>query len=144
MTATHAYVSRRPCGHPVGLCVDDPAHPRDTAKFVASEVRGGNTVERVTIEEARVIGVEYCACNAQADLLHSDDMKLLLAELRELRGLLATPFDDDIQPPAAQVGRHRPFVLFVDAGVERAISIEYAIQLGAGLIRAALEAKERL
>lgn len=62
MTATHAYVSRRPCTHPLALMVDLPDSPRETAKFVAAEIRAGNTVERVTIEEARQIGVVYCAC----------------------------------------------------------------------------------
>lgn len=60
--ATHAYVVRRPCTHPVALAVDMPDDPRGTAKFVAKEIRAGNTVERVTIEEARAIGVVYCAC----------------------------------------------------------------------------------
>lgn len=60
--ATHAYVVRRPCGHPLALAVDVPDDTKGTARFVAKEIRAGNTVERVTIEEARVIGVVYCAC----------------------------------------------------------------------------------
>lgn len=60
--ATHAYVSRRPCGHPLALMVDMPDDTRGTAKFVAAEVRAGQTIERVTIEEARAIGVVYCYC----------------------------------------------------------------------------------
>lgn len=60
--ATHAYVSRRSCGHPIALMVDLPDDPRGTAKSVAADIRHGFTVERVTIEEARAIGVVYCYC----------------------------------------------------------------------------------
>jgi hypothetical protein len=62
VTATHAYVSRRQCGHSIALAVDLPDDARGTAKFVAAEIRAGRTVERVTIPEARVIGVVYCYC----------------------------------------------------------------------------------
>lgn len=62
MTATHAYVSRRPCGHPIALAVDLPDDPRGTAKHVAAQIRLGFTIERVTVEEARAIGVVYCDC----------------------------------------------------------------------------------
>lgn len=60
--ATHAYVARRTCGHPIALMVDLPDDPRGTAKFVAAQIRHGHTVERVTIPEAREIGVVYCYC----------------------------------------------------------------------------------
>jgi hypothetical protein len=64
--ATHAYVAYRPCGHPEFLAVDDPndslAYRRDLGRTVAQLVADDRRIERVTIEEARVIGVVYCAC----------------------------------------------------------------------------------
>ena len=62
-----AYVSRRPCGHPVALMVDEPDYRKDTATFVGREIRVGHTVERVTLERAREIGVTYCACVPTAE-----------------------------------------------------------------------------
>lgn len=57
---THAYVVRRSCGHPVALYVDD-ATP-SLGREIAKDIGAGRTVERVTIAEARVIGVQYCDC----------------------------------------------------------------------------------
>lgn len=60
--ATHAYISRRPCGHPIAVCVDMPDKPKYVASFVADEIENGRNIERVTIPEAREIGVVYCYC----------------------------------------------------------------------------------
>jgi hypothetical protein len=61
--ATHAYVARRTCGHPIALIVDLPDDPKGTAKAVAEQLRAGHKIERVTIPEARDIGVVYCSCS---------------------------------------------------------------------------------
>lgn len=59
--ATHAYVGRGKCGHVTVLQVD--LGDRETAKAVGQIVRGGGTVERVTLEVARTLAPEFCKCN---------------------------------------------------------------------------------
>lgn len=51
--ATHCYIARKPCGCLVGITVDDPDDPKDTAKFVSQQVRNGCSIERLTIEDGR-------------------------------------------------------------------------------------------
>lgn len=49
-----AYVARiKECGCVVAASVDEPGYAKDTAQFVAREIREGFNVERVTVEEAR-------------------------------------------------------------------------------------------
>jgi len=63
--ATHAYVAYRPCGHPVALCVDEQNTKEErkaVAKFVREQITSGYTVQRVTLDEARTIGIKYCQC----------------------------------------------------------------------------------
>lgn len=57
---THAYVVRRSCGHPCAFYVDDGSAGLSHA--VAKDIRAGRTVERVTIADARAIGLNYCGC----------------------------------------------------------------------------------
>lgn len=48
------YVGRYPCGCIYAVtCDDDPRHAKDTAKFVAEIIRRGDTVERMTVAEAK-------------------------------------------------------------------------------------------
>lgn len=60
---THAYVGRRKCGHAMYLGVDDGG--RELATDLARLVRGGCTIERVTIEDARAVPLVYCDCQKQ-------------------------------------------------------------------------------
>lgn len=53
MTATHAYLGRKPCRCVVAVCVDDPATTHLTARETAGFARSGLTVEWVTLAEAR-------------------------------------------------------------------------------------------
>lgn len=60
MDGTMAYAARFPGKPGFGaVCVDDPDHPKDTAKDIAGWIRRGATVERVTVEAARAGMVEY-------------------------------------------------------------------------------------
>jgi hypothetical protein len=47
---THDYVSVAPCGCVVSICAD--MANRFTAKFVAGEIRDGNVVNRMPVEDA--------------------------------------------------------------------------------------------
>jgi len=51
--ATHCYTARKKCGCLVGITVDMPDHPKDTAEWVAECIAAGWTIERMTIEEGR-------------------------------------------------------------------------------------------
>jgi hypothetical protein len=62
VTASHAYVVVRPCGHPIALLVDDDEDRDGLADELADYVRSGMSLQRVPIEEARQIGVIYCSC----------------------------------------------------------------------------------
>lgn len=54
--AQMAYISRiAECGCVVAAHVDLPEYAKETAKFVAKEIRDGFTVERVPVEEARAL-----------------------------------------------------------------------------------------
>lgn len=85
--ATHAYVAFRACGHPVGLLVDDGWDSRGLAKDIAQLIADDCTVERVTIEEAREIGVAYCFCvpTVRADEIRQRQHKRELARTRRRR-----------------------------------------------------------
>ena len=48
-----AYVSRCPKGHFVGVTVDRPEYIKDTAATVASWLRHGASIQRMTVAEAR-------------------------------------------------------------------------------------------
>jgi hypothetical protein len=67
-TATHAYIARNKCGCVTAVCVDHPDLAKETAKDIAAYVRSGRTVERVAIEESRVM-LRRCRCNEQAEPL---------------------------------------------------------------------------
>lgn len=60
--ASHAYVAFRRCGHPIMVVVDDPQDLDETARAVAQMVRGGYWIGRLTLDEAREVGVAYCSC----------------------------------------------------------------------------------
>jgi hypothetical protein len=51
--ATHAYLGIASCGCVMAMTVDNPEHKKDVAKDVASFMRWGATIERVSIEYAR-------------------------------------------------------------------------------------------
>lgn len=61
---THAYLGVRPCGHVMYMGVDDGS--RELARDIADLVKDGNTLSRVTIEEARATPI-YCTCDQPAD-----------------------------------------------------------------------------
>jgi hypothetical protein len=79
---THAYIVYRSCGHPVALYVDDG--DAYIARDIAKAVRAGRTIERVTIERAREIGVMYCSCvpSAREQLAFERDRKASLRRNR--------------------------------------------------------------
>lgn len=52
MKIEYCYASYNGQGDMVAACGDHPEHKRDTAKFVAEEIRRGNRVERVTADVA--------------------------------------------------------------------------------------------
>ena len=56
---THCYIGVVPgCGCVGVVCVDDPAHAKDTANSVASMIREGMEAKRITLDEWRDV---YCA-----------------------------------------------------------------------------------
>ena len=56
---TMCYAARFPGTVGYGAIVVDDKHKKDTAKWIASWVRKGATIERVTVEQARVGMGEY-------------------------------------------------------------------------------------
>ena len=60
MSEGFCYVAKK-AGTPgaYAACGDSADHAKDTAKFVAAEIRRGSTVERVPTEEARTLLGEY-------------------------------------------------------------------------------------
>lgn len=57
-----AYVSKcRQCNGVISLQVDDPDRADDVARHVASEIRLGAYIERVSVETARGTR-EWCVC----------------------------------------------------------------------------------
>lgn len=60
-TVTYAYIGRMPCGCVRGMCIDDPAKPRNTAKWVADMITNGMAVERMPLEQARQHPLGRCA-----------------------------------------------------------------------------------
>lgn len=61
LNATHAYLGIAPCGHARTATVDCPAMARDNATEIARWLRGGYTIERVLIDEARQ-RLHFCDC----------------------------------------------------------------------------------
>lgn len=56
-----AYVGSEPeCGCVTFLIVDNPEHAKDTAREVARMMRAGLTINRMTVEDARVPGFGSC------------------------------------------------------------------------------------
>lgn len=54
----YAYIARQPCGAITGASVDNPEDKALVDRDIAGWIRDGRTVERMTLEEARVqIGV---------------------------------------------------------------------------------------
>lgn len=70
-----AYVGRKPCGCIGAAFVDKPEHAKDIAREVASWIRDGLTVERMTTEEVRAADwkcTHTTALTAQSDQLAMD------------------------------------------------------------------------
>lgn len=63
----YAYVARKPCRCITLLQVDDPAHPNDVAREISQAIRRGESIERTTVEEARVAEPWHwnCECVGQ-------------------------------------------------------------------------------
>jgi len=61
VTCTHGYVAIKPCGCIVSCVVDDPAHVKEVARFVALDIRRGYRVERMEIEAIRPL-IRRCRC----------------------------------------------------------------------------------
>ena len=49
-----AYMAKCCCGGMVMVCLDIPAHKKDTAQQVARCIKKGYEISRITVEEARV------------------------------------------------------------------------------------------
>ncbi len=54
MSESMTYIAKKSCGCVVAAAVDDPKHHDDVAKLVASCIRDGYVIERVTTEECRL------------------------------------------------------------------------------------------
>lgn len=59
MSRDMAYIALCKCGKVVMCCVDEPKHKKDTAKEVASCLRAGFEIKRVTVEYVRN-EIEFC------------------------------------------------------------------------------------
>lgn len=58
---TPAWIARDPrCGHNLLVMVDSPEHRREVAKEIADCIRHGLVPERVTVSQAREIGLQWC------------------------------------------------------------------------------------
>lgn len=57
-----AYAARHTCGRIVAITVDRPEYQRDVAKFVASHIRLGLAVERMSVEQFRNDETPMCQC----------------------------------------------------------------------------------
>ena len=55
-----SFVGLHSCGNIIACVVDDPAHAKDTAKFVASLIRDGLRVEKMDTEQVR--SGHWCNC----------------------------------------------------------------------------------
>lgn len=61
LESTPAWIARDPrCGHNLMMIVDTPDRMREVANEVASCIRQGLVPERVTVREARAIGLQWC------------------------------------------------------------------------------------
>ncbi len=59
--ATPAWIARDPrCGHNLLVMVDTPERKREVAKEIAACIRAGLVPERVTVAQAREIGLQSC------------------------------------------------------------------------------------
>lgn len=59
--AAPAWVARDPrCGHNLLVMVDTPERAREVAKEIAACIRAGLVPERVTVAQAREIGLQWC------------------------------------------------------------------------------------
>lgn len=64
MNSTHAYVAYCQCGGMVMATVDSEDRKREVAKVIASCVRGGFPVQRITNDEVRQ--ASWCKCKKAA------------------------------------------------------------------------------
>ena len=64
--ATHAYIGRGKCGCIIAVTTDVPDMRKETAADVAEFVRGGLSVERVTLDDFRRMPFG-CKCPKQPD-----------------------------------------------------------------------------
>jgi hypothetical protein len=64
---THCYVGKLACGCIVAVTSDEPDCPKRVAKDVASFVREGMTIERMTLEAFRSSKAPFgCECKKKA------------------------------------------------------------------------------
>ena len=55
------YIGKWPdCGCVTAACVDDPAHKKDTAKFIADLIKDGRVVERISPEHWHTVKLGRC------------------------------------------------------------------------------------
>ncbi len=66
--ATHCYIGKSKCGCVVAACVDLPMEPKWTAEALAEFIADGFTIERVTIDDAR-LKLNGCVCDGQQTTL---------------------------------------------------------------------------
>ena len=77
----HAYIGTKKCGCVVAAVVDNPDHAKDVAKDVAGFIRKGLSIERVSIEKARV-RLNRCECGEEAatETARSGQMELEIGD----------------------------------------------------------------
>ena len=65
MTVEMAYVGRAQCGCIELLTMDTPENKREAAKEIGKVIRRGGSIERVTVEDARTVGLLRCEEHAR-------------------------------------------------------------------------------
>ncbi len=78
---TPTYVGKKSCGCIVFLMVDEPnptpEYRKDLAKELASCIRQGLTIEKMTVAEVRKLPTIGCKCNKpKIETKHSSQMEL--------------------------------------------------------------------
>ncbi len=59
---TPVFVAMCTCGGWVGVAVQDPKYIYDNAKFVASWIRAGYRIDKVTVDDIRSRNISPCKC----------------------------------------------------------------------------------
>ncbi len=78
----HAYIGIKKCGCVVAAMADLPDHANDVAREVASFIKSGLTIERVSCEEVRV-RLTGCKCEEEATTEKAESRQLKFDNAKE-------------------------------------------------------------